>query len=193
MRDGCGANAGEMCFILSWSGLHQFILHSWGDMIVLLILWLCSWGFSGVPSRKSWFLTCLIGNTEFLCIQCRWIGPYLAARGKSHEFSQVAAVTCCIFSSYGGDGHLKLGFFSVKSGLLSSYNGHLRNLNYPWQDIKDASGGEAGGQASLINSHIYIGIPINFHEESGIVTFWSIELSVPLDVLNGCEALVQKR
>ena len=60
---------------------------------------------------------------------------------------------------------------SAKSGLLSSYNGHLRNLNYPWQDINDASGGEAGGQASLINLHSYIGIPINFHEVSGIVTF----------------------
>ena len=33
-----------------------------------------------------------------------------AARGKSHEFSSVAAGTWCIFSSYVGDGHLKLGF-----------------------------------------------------------------------------------
>ena len=30
---------------------------------------------------------------------------------------------------------------------------------------------EVGGQASLISWHSYIGIPINFHEESGIVTF----------------------
>ena len=37
-------------------------------------------------------------------------GPHLAVRGKSHEFSRVAAGTWCIFSSYGGDGHLKLGF-----------------------------------------------------------------------------------
>ena len=35
----------------------------------------------------------------------------------------------------------------------------------------DASGGEAVGQASLISWHSYIGIPINFHEESGIVIF----------------------
>ena len=40
----------------------------------------------------------------------RGIGPHLAARGKSHEFSRVAAGTWCIFSSYGGNGHLKLGF-----------------------------------------------------------------------------------
>ena len=54
---------------------------------------------------------CLIGNTEFLCMQCRGIGPHIAARGKSHECSRVAAGTWGIFSSYGGDGHLKLGFF----------------------------------------------------------------------------------
>ena len=39
------------------------------------------------------------------------IGPHLAARGKSYEFSRVAARTWCIFSSYDGDAHLKLVFF----------------------------------------------------------------------------------
>ena len=34
----------------------------------------------------------------------------------------------------------------------------------------DASESEAAGQASLISWHSNIGIPINFHEESGIVT-----------------------
>ena len=43
-------------------------------------------------------------------MKCRGIGPHLAARGKSHEFSRVVAGTSCIFSSYVGDGHLKLGF-----------------------------------------------------------------------------------
>ena len=60
---------------------------------------------------------------------------------------------------------------SVKSGLLSSYDGHLRKLNCAWQENTDASGSEPGGQASLISWHSYIGVPINFHEESGIVTF----------------------
>ena len=32
----------------------------------------------------------------------------------------------------------------------------------------DATEGEPGGQVSLISWHSYIGIPINFHEESGI-------------------------
>ena len=60
---------------------------------------------------------------------------------------------------------------STKSGLLSSYDGHLGNLNYAWQENSDASGGEAGDHESLISWHSYIGIPINFPEESDIVTF----------------------
>ena len=60
---------------------------------------------------------------------------------------------------------------SAKSGLLSSYDGHLGKLNYVWQENTDASVGEPGGQVSLISCHSYIGTPINFHEESGIFTF----------------------
>ena len=60
---------------------------------------------------------------------------------------------------------------SAKSGLLSSYDGPIVKLNYAWQESTDASGGEPGGQTSLIIWHSYIGIPINFHEESGIVPF----------------------
>ena len=59
----------------------------------------------------------------------------------------------------------------MNSGHLSSYDGHLGKLNYAWQENTDASGGKPGGKASLIILHIYIGIPINFHVESGIVTF----------------------
>ena len=59
---------------------------------------------------------------------------------------------------------------SEKSGLQSSYHGHLGKLNYAGQENTDASGGEPGGQASFISWHRYIGIPINFHEVSGIVT-----------------------
>ena len=60
---------------------------------------------------------------------------------------------------------------SAKSGLLSSYDGHGGKINYAWQENTDASEGEPGGQASLISWHSYIGIPLNFHKESGIVTF----------------------
>ena len=38
------------------------------------------------------------------------IGPHLAARGKSHGFSRVAAGTWGIFSSYSGDEPSKLVF-----------------------------------------------------------------------------------
>ena len=78
---------------------------------------------------------------------------------------------------------------SARSGLLYSYDRHLGKLNFARQENTDTSGCETGGHSSLISWHSYIGIPIKFHEESGIVTFWSIELSAPLEVSNGCEAL----
>ena len=39
-----------------------------------------------------------------------------------------------------------------------------------------------GVQVSFSSWHSDIGIPINFHEESGIITFWSIELRLPLEM-----------
>ena len=60
---------------------------------------------------------------------------------------------------------------SAKSGLLSNYDGHHGKLNYACQENTDSSGGEPGGQGSLISLHSYIGVTINFHEGSGIVTF----------------------
>ena len=87
----------------------------------------------------------------------------------------------CFFSSCGGNLRyilelqwgwpFKTRVCSTKSGLLSSYNGHLRNLNYAWPDNTDTSGGEVGDGGSLSSWHTDIGIPINFQEESGIVTF----------------------
>ena len=38
------------------------------------------------------------------------VGPHLLVRRKSHQISRVVAGTWGIFSSYGGDGHLKVGF-----------------------------------------------------------------------------------
>ena len=60
---------------------------------------------------------------------------------------------------------------SAKSGLLSSYEGHLRNLNKAWQDNTDTAGIELGDQGTLSSFHRDIGIPINFQEESGLVNF----------------------
>ena len=65
---------------------------------------------SGVPSRKSRLLSCLMWNMEFLCTQCRGIRPHLMATGKSHGFSRVQAETWGIYSSYDRDGPSKLVF-----------------------------------------------------------------------------------
>ena len=59
----------------------------------------------------------------------------------------------------------------MKSGHLSRYEGHLRNVNYASQDYTDASGSYVGVQVSFSSWPSDIGIPINFHEESGIITF----------------------
>ena len=110
LRDCYGGNAREIGLISIWFVVHRIIFLSCGDISVLLNLWLCSWGLSGVQSSKSRFLTCLILKTELLCTQCREIRPQHSLRGKSHGFSQVAARTWGIFSTYGGDIHSKLEF-----------------------------------------------------------------------------------
>ena len=79
-RGSYGANERETGLISIWFWLHQAILHSWGDISVLLVLWLCCWGLSGILSSKSRVLTCLIGKTQLFWTQCRGIGPHLAAR-----------------------------------------------------------------------------------------------------------------
>ena len=61
--------------------------------------------------------------------------------------------------------------FSATSGLLSSYEGHLRNLHEAWQGNTDDSRGEARNPVSLSSCHSDIGIPISFQEESGFITF----------------------
>ena len=63
------------------------------------------------------------------------------------------------------------GVCSAKSGQLSRPDGHHRNSNYALQDYKNASGSQAGDQASVCSWHRVIRIPINFQEASGIVTF----------------------
>ena len=52
---------------------------------------------------------------------------------------------------------------------------------------------EAGGQASLISLQSYIGIPINFHEESGIVTFEALNSTQHSNCQRDVRHSVQKR
>ena len=59
----------------------------------------------------------------------------------------------------------------MTSGLLSSYDGHIKNLKWAWQDSTDASGGDARDQGSLSSWNSDIGIPIHFKKVSGVVTF----------------------
>ena len=109
-RGGYGANAREIGLISIWFWVHRAILHSCGDISVLLVLWQCCWGLSGFQSSKSRLLKFLIGKRQLLWTQCRGIWPQLAARGKSDWFSRVAAGTWGIFTSYGWDVHSKLEF-----------------------------------------------------------------------------------
>ena len=60
---------------------------------------------------------------------------------------------------------------SVKSVILCIYEVHLRHLNSAWQDNTDTSGGEVGDQGSLSSLHRDIEIPINFQEESSLISF----------------------
>ena len=74
------------------------------------------------------------------------------------------------------------------SGLLCSYEGHLSNLHEACQGNTDASRVETGAPVPLSSCHSDIVIPINFQQESVIVTFWSIDLPMPFEVSKGCEA-----
>ena len=70
------------------------------------------------------------------------IGPHLAARGKSHEVSRVAAGTWCIFSSYGGDGHLKLGFVQQRQDsclVITATSGSYTMLGRKIQTLLEVS------------------------------------------------------
>ena len=113
MWDRSADKAEELGFILSSFGVHRAISHSCSDINVLLDLSQCSWGLSGVRSSKSRLLTCLMGNMELLCTQCRGIEPHLPASGKSYGFTPVAAITWGIFSSFGWDEPSKLLFVQL--------------------------------------------------------------------------------
>ena len=59
---------------------------------------------------------------------------------------------------------------SATSGLLSSYEGQLRNIHEAWPGITDPSPSEAVDGGFLSTCHNDIRIPIKFQQESGIFT-----------------------
>ena len=66
---------------------------------------------------------------------------------------------------------LKTRVCSVISELLYSYESNLWNLPEAWHGKIDASRGQVRDRGSLSSCHSDIGIPVNFQEESGTVTF----------------------
>ena len=69
------------------------------------------------------------------------------------------------------DWNFKTQVCSAKSGLLPICEGHLRILLEAWQGNRDSSSSEAENPGSLSSCHRDIGIPINFQEESVIISF----------------------
>ena len=108
-------------------------------------------------------------------------GILLHAMQRNRASSQSEREVSWFFSSYGGNlGYvlnlqrgqpLETFVCSATSGLLSRYDGHLRNLNYAWQYNTDAFVFESGDRGSLSSWKSDIRIPVHFQKESGIVTF----------------------
>ena len=105
--------------------VHGALSCCYSDLRIPLALKQCSWGFSGVPSRKSRLLSCVMCNTALLCTQCRGIGPHLAARGKSLGFSRVAAGTCGYILELRRGWPFHTRVCSATSGLQPSCEGQL--------------------------------------------------------------------
>ena len=82
---------------------------------------------------------------------------------------------------------------SEKSGLLSSYDGHLGKLNYAWQENTDLSRGEPGGKASLISWHSYIRIPIIFTKSQASSPFEALNTAQLSKSQMDVKSSVQKR
>ena len=141
--DGSGANAGESGLILSWFVVHGALLCCCGDFRVPLDLWQCSWGLSGVPSRKSSLLLCLMGNTDLLCKQCRGIGPHLAGSVRLIIFLELKWEPA-VCSGVTAGMALQNSCGSVTSGLLSTCEGQLGILLEAWQGNRSDSQGKAG-------------------------------------------------
>ena len=125
---GYGANAREIGLISIWFWVPRAVLHSWGYIRVLLVLWLCCWGLSGVQSSKSRLFTSLIGKTQLLWTQCREsrlisqggesLMCFLELRQEPGLYSRVTAGMPIRNSSL---------FIEVRN--MSMYEGQLRNVN----------------------------------------------------------------
>ena len=64
---------------------------------------------------------------------------------------------------------------SVKSGLMSRYDGHLGNLNLAWQENTDTFGGEAGDRLPFLVGKVILGF---------LSIFKKSQASSPFEALN---------
>ena len=69
---------------------------------------------------------------------------------------------------------------SAKSGLLSSYDGHLGKLNYVCQENTDTFGGEAGDRLPFLVSNVILGF---------LSIFKMSQASSPFEALNSAQLL----
>ena len=76
---------------------------------------------------------------------------------------------------------------SVTSVLLSSYEGHLRNLLVAWQGNRDTSRREASDPVSLSSCRV-IFVFFSFSRRVRHRLLLKHELRMPLEVSKGCEA-----
>ena len=104
-------------------------------------------------------------------MQCRGIRSHLEERGEDlHFFSSCGKNLGYILEIWRG-WPFKTCVCSATSELLSRCEGQLGIVLEAWQGNRDASRGEVGEPVSHSSCHRDIGIPINFQEQSGIVSF----------------------
>ena len=127
-RGGYGANAREIGLISIWFWLHRIILHSWGDIRILLVLWQCCWGlWSLVKQIEAPYVFDWENAIPLDTKPEKWA----SSRGEG----KVSWVFSSCFRNLGYILELrqgcpfKTGLCSVKSGNLSRYEGPLRNVN----------------------------------------------------------------
>ena len=87
------------------------------------------------------------------------------ARGKSHRFSLVR-VEPGVYSRVTVVRTFKARVYSVTLGLLSSYEGHLRNLHEAWQGNTDASPCEQETKCPLLVATVILGFLSIFKKAS---------------------------
>ena len=120
-----------MCFILSWFGVHQSILRSWGDISVLLVLWQGCWDFLEFNQANRGSLCVWLGKRN--CSACNagesglisWRGGSLmdflelASSGQRIE----ASASACLSNEYSGLVSFRIHWFD-----LLEVHGTLKSL-----------------------------------------------------------------